>query len=259
MDAHLRSMLLNMQFPILLRLMRQVWAWVPRYRRKKLWDVFHSNSYLDHTARRLEHLSSLQIDFDGKTVLEFGAGIGDLTGYFVSRSCKVSATDSRPELVELLQSRFQDIQTSVLDLEKDFQDNLEQHQVVFAYGVLYHVSNPERALSRMSNLATEMLILETCVSVTGDINNVVPENSASFSQATSGLGSRPNREDVFNELKKHFSYVYLPITQPRHSEFPLDWEGELPLLSRAIFVCSRDPMNNLNLSQDFLKKHAAQV
>jgi 2-polyprenyl-3-methyl-5-hydroxy-6-metoxy-1,4-benzoquinol methylase len=148
-------------------------ALIPKYHKVRPWDAFHSDSYLEITFRRLEHLSSLQINFDGKSVLELGAGIGDLTGYFVSRSCKVTSTDSRPQLVKILQKRFKHIEASLLDLEKNLPNNVKPHQVVFSYGVLHHVSNPRKTISLMSDLTTELLILETCVVAGGNIKKIL--------------------------------------------------------------------------------------
>ena len=39
----------------------------------------HSENYLRINGRRLEHLASLGLPLDGRTVLEVGAGLGDLT------------------------------------------------------------------------------------------------------------------------------------------------------------------------------------
>src|SRR5262245_4186926 len=63
---------------------------------------FHSDEYSRHTARRLEHLASLGIPVHSRTVLEVGAGIGDLTHYFLDRGCTVTATDVREENVRYL-------------------------------------------------------------------------------------------------------------------------------------------------------------
>ena len=57
------------------------------------------------------------------------------------------------------------------------------------------------------------------------------------------------RQWVFDELRKHFEYVYMPSTQPWHCEFPLDWtvlrDGESNgSLTRAVFVASRQPLDN---------------
>lgn len=231
-----------------------------KIRRIKPWDQFHSNFYLDHTFRRLEHLSSLHLDIQGKSVLEFGAGVGDLTGYFISRGCQVTSTDSRQDLVHVLSERYPTVKSQIFDLESNSTNELDINQIVFAYGILYHISNPKRAIALMSNLAAEMLILETVVSNDGDISNTTAENSGSYSQASSGYGSRPNRLELFLELKKHFEFVYLPISQPRHPEFPLDWNtNPLPDLSRAIFICSRNEIKNQNLSSDFLERHDRQI
>jgi hypothetical protein len=46
---------------------------------------FHSDFYIRHTARRLEHLASLRIPVAALSVLEVGAGIGDHSNYYMDR------------------------------------------------------------------------------------------------------------------------------------------------------------------------------
>jgi len=231
-----------------------------KIRRIKPWDQFHSDLYLDHTFRRLEHLSSLNLSVQGKSVLELGAGVGDFTGYFVSRGCEVTSTDSRLDLVQVIKKRYPQIKAKVFNVENDSINELTVSQIVFAYGILYHTSNPKNAIKLMSSLCSEMLILETCVSSIGDISNVVAENPNSYSQASSGFGSRPNRSDLFYELKKYFEFVYIPVTQPRHPEFPLDWKAnQLTSLSRSIFICSRISLENQNLTSEFIDTHCPQI
>jgi len=61
-----------------------------------------------------------------------------------------------------------------------------------------------------------------------------------------GLGCRPTRRWVIEVLRSQFAHVYVPVTQPWHQEFPLDWSQ--PVLSgrlmRAIFIASRRPIEN---------------
>ncbi|MCI0471822.1 MAG: class I SAM-dependent methyltransferase, partial [Candidatus Aminicenantes bacterium] len=57
---------------------------------------------------------------------------------------------------------------------------------------------------------------------------------------------RPGRKWIFAQLKKHFDFVYMPITQPDHEQFPTDWtlpEYNLPY-ARAIFIASRQKQEN---------------
>jgi 16S rRNA A1518/A1519 N6-dimethyltransferase RsmA/KsgA/DIM1 with predicted DNA glycosylase/AP lyase activity len=47
-------------------------------------------------ARRLEHLVGLGLPIAGRE-LEVGAGIGDLTSFFLDRGCSVTAIEPQPE------------------------------------------------------------------------------------------------------------------------------------------------------------------
>jgi len=211
---------------------------------------FHSHGYMRHTARTLEHLASLRIPVDGRTVLEVGAGIGDLSHFFLDRNCQVTITEARATNLRYLRRRYPGRDIRRLDLEQP--DTIETFEIVHCYGLLYHLSNPASALAYLSAHCEKMLFLETCVSFGEDCEiNLVKENSAKPSQAISGIGCRPTRPWVFAELKKRFEHVYVPTTQPNSPQFPLDWdlpEAHRRPLSRAVFVASRQAIENDALS-----------
>src|SRR5690348_6158763 len=79
---------------------------------------FHSDRYLRHNARRLEHLATLNLQLSGRSVLELGAGIGDHTSFFLDRGCTMCATDSRSENLNLLKARYPIVETMLLDLDR---------------------------------------------------------------------------------------------------------------------------------------------
>ena len=64
--------------------------------------------YLRLNARRLEHLASLGLPIAGGEVLEVGAGIGDLTSFFLDRGCSVTAIQPRPENRACFASQYGD-------------------------------------------------------------------------------------------------------------------------------------------------------
>ena len=186
-------------------------------------DVFLSYHYLRHNQRRLEHLAGLGLNIAGSTVLEVGAGIGDHTSFFIDRGCQVVSNDARQENIRILRSRYA-VRVLYLDLDDSPETFNEQFDIVYCYGLLYHLKNPTKAIEFMSSCCRKMLLLETCVSFGNeDFLNPVIENAANPSQAISGKGCRPTRRWVYNQLKRHFEFVYLPITQPNHEEFPIDW------------------------------------
>ena len=209
--------------------------------------AFQHDAYREHNSRRLEHLTSLDLQLAGRRVLELGAGIGDHTGYFADRGCDITAVEGRAENLAILAARFPDVATVRLDLDQPDLPDLGRFDIVYAYGVLYHLVDPERALARIAAWTGGMLLLETCVSLGSQTAvNPIAEPVADPTQSLHGLGCRPTRRWVFDALRALFEHVYVPATQPRHAEFPLDWTVTIASApyTRAIFVAARAAIEN---------------
>jgi SAM-dependent methyltransferase len=217
---------------------------------------FHSDHYLRHNARRLEHLASLKIPVAGMSVLEVGAGIGDHSHYYLDRGCRVTITEVRAKNLVHLRSRYPKCDVQFLDMESPSHVEGSPFDVVHCYGLLYHLRNPKEALEFLSRSTRKMLFLETCVSFgENEKINLIGEMQADPTQAYSGVGCRPTRAWLFRELQGLFEHVYLPTTQPCHSEFPLDWktpEKHKAALQRAIFIASREGLGNATLTPSLL-------
>lgn len=207
-------------------------------------ESFLNKSYQQHNIARLSHLDSLGLDLQHKTVIEFGAGIGDHTYFYLLKNCDVLSTDARQELTDFIRSRFGN-KTMTLDVEKEILKirDLPKFDIVHCYGLLYHISNPEEFLESLHGKGS-LLLLETCVSSDYKLDNIylVEENKFNPTQSYSGKGSRPTRQWIFNKLKEIYPFVYLPRTQPSHPEFPKDWtqnfSNEKTNLKRAVFIAS---------------------
>lgn len=222
-------------------------------------EYFRLPSYQRHNQRRLEHLATLDLALAGKTVLEVGAGIGDHTSFFVDRGCVLTCTDARFDLLQVLSSRYPQVAVAQWDVETPPPPAVNPKQIVYAYGLLYHTRNPDFVIESLSDLATELLLLETCVSRGSHCaTNLVSEDLENPTQALSGTGCRPTRPWVFQRLQDVFPYVYVTRTQPWHEEFPLDWsvgaEVRGETLIRAVFVASRHPLSEGRLSRALVDK-----
>jgi len=215
---------------------------------------FATDYYRRHNSRRLEHLATLGLQIAGRRVLELGAGVGDHTSFFIDRGCVVTSVEGRIENLAILRSRFPLVTTILHDLDNVDHPDLGEFEVVYAYGVLYHLANPGRGIAAMSSWSGDMLLLETCVSFGSEsaINPIVePDNPT---QSLRGQGCRPTRRWVFEALKTEFDHVYLPRTQPWHDEFPTDWSCLVATapLTRAIFIASRRPIESDLLVNELL-------
>jgi hypothetical protein len=206
---------------------------------------FHSEDYLTINGRRLEHLASLGLPLEGRTVLEVGAGIGDLTSFFLARGCSVLATEGRTENLRVLAQRIPSVETAQLDLDHADPAWSRGAEIVFCYGTLYHLEQPQAALELLRRSCTGMLLLETCVSPSGGVSlNPETEPAAIPTQALSGKGCRPTRGWLRQELGRLFPHVYFTRTQPWHDQFPLDWTQPQARRTRAVAVASLEPLDN---------------
>jgi len=187
----------------------------------------------------------------GKSVLELGAGIGDLSHYYLDRGCRMTITEVRKSNLRYLKRRYPQANIHMLDLESPYALDGAPFDIVHCFGLLYHLSDPGSALEFIGSVCKELLILATCVSLGDEVEvNPVYEMKVNPSQSYSGLGCRPTRAWINHELRKHFEYVYVPLTQPNHEQFPIDWTvpAHEAKLSRAIFLASRIPIENDKLS-----------
>lgn len=234
-------------------------------------EIFWSDHYVRHNMRRLEHLASLHLPLNNRTVLELGAGIGDHSLFYLDRGCRVTALEGREENVTIANERFDNLSSSygkgricyhTFDLEKpeeeDSRLNIEPAEIVHCYGLLYHLHAPLPMLKWARQKCLDIMIVETALSP-GDEEEVkrAREDHQQASQALREFGSRPTRKWVFNKLKRLFPYVYMPISQPAHEEFPVDWRAsQLPDKGhkRGVFVASLRPLGNPLLC-DFVPAH----
>jgi hypothetical protein len=208
---------------------------------------FHALHYLRINQRRQEHLESLQLNLRGRKVWEVSAGVGDHTSYFLDRACSVTCSEARPELLQILRLRYPEVQVIELNLEEPDENFPKGFEVVYAYGVLYHLRNPQQCLEFFRERTSGLLLLETCVSLgTEESINLVDEPAELFSQAVGGTGCRPTRTWIFNRLKALFPFVYVPVTQPNHEQFPVEWSSpdQAGGYYRAIFVASVQAISN---------------
>lgn len=222
-------------------------------------DFFHNPYYYPLNNRRTEHLATLGLPLHGRRVLEVGAGIGDLSEFFLDRGCDMTITDGRADNLEVIGQRYgnrSNVRISKLDLD-DPGELPEPHEVVFCYGVLYHLMKPGEAIKMLASLTKDILLVETVVLRDEDDRmDLVPESVTRCSQSLRGSGARPTRPWCMRVLAEAFPHVYATRAQPWHGEFQRDWTvpGPMPT-SRAVFVASRRELNSPGLTCELPVRH----
>lgn len=223
-------------------------------------DVFDLPEYRAITECRLAHLRTMKLPFTGKTVIDVGSGIGRLSEFFDEQGCSVHCVDGRVENIARLKELYPHRSASVADLENDDLLSLGKFDVVFCYGLLYHVVDVLGAIRRLGSLCREFAVIETCIApVPDNVLFLALEKSSNPSQALRSYGSRPSPLFVTTCLRQvGFTHIYAPKTLPAHEQFGYKQtkigKWDQTLLKRDIFVASRKPMANPQL----IERHQAR-
>src|SRR3989338_3286919 len=126
------------------------------------WE-FDNSKALNINQARLSHLKSLELNLSGKKVLDAGCGIGHLAPFFKSYGCSVVCIDARRENIEELKRRHPDIPAYVCNVETDNLQQFGGFDIVFCYGLLYHLENPIKALRNLKAVCLDTMLIETIV------------------------------------------------------------------------------------------------
>jgi hypothetical protein len=230
--------------------------------------AFQNPRYLRHNARRLEHLASLNLDLWGKSVLEFGAGIGDHSLFFLDRDCHVISIEPREENVAcILQRHAMEAATFPKERHLVIRCGIEdsglflgtaRFPVVHNYGLLYHLSDPESFLRQSASRCEGLYLLETavCDLIEGDAAYV--EDKTDLTNSFNGACRLLSRREILDILSQCLPYVYIPVMQPAHEQFPKDWTAAPVARSnrhRAVFVGSTSPLSNPFLTERVFDRH----
>ncbi|MDQ3378758.1 MAG: methyltransferase domain-containing protein [Actinomycetota bacterium] len=216
-------------------------------------ESFDTNAAIELNQARLEHLASLDLPLDGRTVLEVGAGVGRLTSYFIDRGCSVIATEARAENVAELRRRLPTVDAREADVEESL-EHLGRFDIVFCYGVLYHLESPVRALRNMAGVSAATLLIETMVCDSPLPVLRLEDETMSSNQALRGLAHRPSPSYLATALNRvGFEFVYAATDPPDHPDYRFSRLDNMDTarhgsLLRAVFVASRSPLRRRGLT-----------
>jgi SAM-dependent methyltransferase len=216
-------------------------------------ESFDTDAALQINEARLTHLASLELPLDGRRVLEVGAGVGRLTGFFVNRGCSVVVTEARLENVAELHRRLPTVDAREADVEESL-EGLGRFDVVFCYGLLYHLESPLRALRNMAAVCDDLLLIETMVCDSRDAVLRLEDETKSVNQALRGLAHRPSPSYLAIALNRvGFDHVYAATDPPDHPDYRFSWldnmdTGRNGALLRGVFVASRTPLQRRGLT-----------
>lgn len=134
--------------------------------------------YLDWNRKRIKSIIDFytQKFFYRKTVLDLGAGYGDLGAVFERLGSEITAVDVRPEHLKIINKKFPNIRTVNADLDKNWPFAHKKFDLTLDLGLMCHVKDFESHLRNVCS-STSHLVLETyVVDSTSDPDKIIQVN-----------------------------------------------------------------------------------
>lgn len=153
--------------------------------------------------------------------IDVGCGPGWFSDRLVSRGLKVWGIDGRTELVEAAAARVPKATFSTIDICDQGADFGEkQADLVFCFGLLYHLENPFAAVRNLYRLTEQYLFIETQVAPGEGNNLTIISEGQNHTQGLNYHAIVPSRNALLKMLYvAGFSSVYRYIGIVPHPDF----------------------------------------
>ncbi len=155
-----------------------------------------------------------------QTVIDVGCGLGYFSGFLSSLGFDVTGVDGRQQNVVEAQRRNPDIRFVRLDAEDPAMKALGKFDLVFCFGLLYHLENPFLTIRHLHEMTRSLLLVEG-VTYLGDepIMGFVDESSWE-DQGLRNCAFYPTEACLIKMMyRAGFPNVFRSATMPDHSEY----------------------------------------
>ncbi len=166
-------------------------------------------------ARVLDALPGIQ------TCIDAGCGPGWFSDRLVDRGLTVLGIDGRPELVEVAAQRVPRARFATADITaSDIAGRFSASDLVFCFGLLYHLENPFAAIRNLERLTKDILFIETQVAPGDGATFVLVAEGQNETQGLQYHAVIPSRHAAVKMLYvSGFQFVYRYTGRVEHADF----------------------------------------
>jgi SAM-dependent methyltransferase len=165
-------------------------------------------------------LSELMRPLGLRTALDVGCGLGHFSGLLHSIGLQVSAVDGRQGNVEEGQRRYPQISFRQFDAEDFALRELGKFDLVFCFGLLYHLENPMLTIRHLHAMTKALLLVEAVTFPGQEPIMALVDEGNTEDQGLNHLAFYPTEACLVKMLyRSGFTDVYGLKTQPDHPEY----------------------------------------
>ncbi len=190
-------------------------------------------------------LAELQPALELRTAVDLGCGLGYFSSLLRSLGLQVSAVDGRRENVEEAQRRFPDIPFCVGDIEDPAILGMGRYDLVFCFGLLYHLENPMLAIRHLRAMTSKLLLVEGMCVPGAEPVLALRDEGPTEDQGLRHFAFYPTEACLVKMLyRAGFSFVYRLAPMPDHSRYRDSLHAKR---SRTLLAASHSPLTSVHL------------
>ena len=183
-------------------------------------------------------LGELKPALNLETAVDVGCGLGHFSGYLKSLGLNVLAVDGREQNVEEAQRRNPSIRAVRYNAEDTALKTLGTFDLVFCFGLLYHLENPLLAIRNLEAITGKVFFAEGVIYPGETPTMGLVDEGHYDDQGLNHLAFYPTDACLQKMLyRAGFGFVYRLALMPQHSEY----QGSLDVPRfRTMLVASRE-------------------
>ncbi len=191
-------------------------------------------------------LAELKTPLNLQTAVDVGCGLGYFSALLSSHDLDVVGVDGRLQNVEEAQRRNPGIRISHHNAETGSLAELGKFDLVFCFGLLYHLENPFLTIRTLQGITNGLLLIESVIFPGEDpIMALIDENKYE-DQGLSYVAFYPTEACLIKMLyRAGLQHVYRFTQQPRHPEYYQDANSRR---TRTMLVASPHVVSSSQLS-----------
>lgn len=191
-------------------------------------------------------LPELKLRLNLKTALDLGCGLGHFSELLHSFGLEVLGVDGRAENVDEARRRHPHLDFQVGDAQDPNLSRLGNFDLVFCFGLLYHLENPFCVIRSISNLTSKLTLIEGMVYPSPEPTMVLLDENDCVDQGLNLMAFYPSESCLIKMLRRlGFSDCYMPDPMPDHPGYHAGANG---FRLRTLLVGSKTPVASSHLT-----------
>ena len=208
-----------------------------------VFDQSHYDALNTARSATLERLlPELKKRLELKTALDLGCGLGYYSQILHGCGFDVLGVDGRDENIEEAKRRYPHLRFQVADAQDPTLSNLGSFDLVFCFGLLYHLENPFRVVRTLAALSAKVTLIEGIVYPSPEPVMVLMNENMGEDQGLNFMAFYPSEACLVKMLRSSgLAACYTPDRSPDHPEYATGSNG---FRRRTVLAAAKAPIDS---------------